>query len=281
MSSSVRSAGGGGGKKYEGETIITPGDAVVKIPAGTLLKDGLTIRAVQTEKGTAIPSEVLQSFKPPAGKYFNEFDVEKVPDGAKQGKYVWRKSSGKLGVTAKISAEIGFESAIYEGSSERKYMKIKIQSSNSSAIPVSSLTGSDLIGLEVTINNKSNAYRVRTIKITGGNTLSSTINGETTNYSYTYDPSTGVITSSEQSYYGETVYVKTSNSLTKTKQETLYGFAVANQNIYPSDGFYTDGLYYALLGQVDSINIMSLSDNALYEVQDDTVYGLIEEGVIR
>lgn len=50
-----------------------------------------------------------------------------------------------------------------------------------------------------------------------------------------------------------------------------------DSSVYPNGAVHTDGYYYELLGQVTSVNVMSLSDNAIATVQSDYREQIVSE----
>lgn len=91
------------------------------------------------------------------------------------------------------------------------------------------------------------------------------------NGTYTYDASTGVITLSTiytMTLYGTTYY--TVSATIPAHKGNLIAFAVSNDpSEYPNGGTDVNGLYYELLAQTSSANVMSLSNDALATVQSD------------
>ena len=128
-------------------------------------------------------------------------------------------------------------------SSSNDTLKIKIQSSNSE-IPVSELNASDLIGLIVVTNSPNNAYSNVSIRIDSSTKLSIQ-NGNNSwmpNFSYTFDPSTGIITTSYFISTNAYVIKRTSQSVTVDKSGTPLCFIVDDDaNAYPNSGYHTDG----------------------------------------
>ena len=90
--------------------------------------------------------------------------------------------------------------------------------------------------------------------------------------SYTYDKSTGVIKFvapyGNVNWYGATFY--TISATITAHKGNLIGYAVSNNsNKYPNGGTDNDGIYYEMLAQTASVNVMSLTNEALETVQGD------------
>ena len=92
------------------------------------------------------------------------------------------------------------------------------------------------------------------------------------NGTYTYDNATGVIKfvapTGNVNWYGATYY--TISATIAAHAGNLIAFAVSNNpSEYPDRGTDAEGLYYELLAQTDSINVMRLSNNAVAAVRED------------
>ena len=92
------------------------------------------------------------------------------------------------------------------------------------------------------------------------------------NGTYTYDKTTGVLKfvapTGNVNWYGATFYT-VSCTITGHKGN-LIAYAVSNDaDRYPNGGTDKNGIYYEMLAQVASVNVMSLTNEALETVQGD------------
>ena len=157
--------------------------------------------------------------------------------GKPEGLYVWSKSSSKICAT-NIKAVTGVSFDINVN------IKIPLVSSNPN-MPLSDITPKDLIGLEIQINNDSDSYNPTYIKITSETELTrKTGSSSSSTGTYTYDASTGIISTNQQGYVSG-MLLKYTNTVYATKESDLLGIVVdENESAYPIDGYHTDGYYY-------------------------------------
>ena len=102
--------------------------------------------------------------------------------------------------------------------------------------------------------------------------------GYTYSATFYYDQSTGrlrIYSNDGYTLFDEVFYATgyTVNAKTVTRSAVLgelLGYIVSDDSSeYPNGGTDGDGFYYTLLGHVDSANVMSLSNDALENVQQD------------
>lgn len=138
---------------------------------------------------------------------------------------------------------------------------------NATGVPIS-----DLIGMKIqqSVNQPTQNYFI----ITNATTITRYSAGSASSTaSLTYNQSTGKLTmGGSLSFFDPSAGVFAMGSKTVSKAEVfdILDYVVDDDaSAYPNNALHTDGLYYRLLAQVASANVMSLSDEAVATVQDD------------
>lgn len=191
--------------------------------------------------------------------------------GKPEGLNVWRKYDGYI---PSGSGTISFIPLSPIDTTAR------VQVAVSGEINLSDITVNDFVGKTLLTKLDSKHTKV-TFNSTSLLYLFDEYGGYSTDFSYTYNPSTGIINIPTSQYFAKLFADNTTyQSFTKTIQETkgtISGFVVDDDaSAYP-DGGTQGGYYYELLAQVASANVMSLSDDALETVQADYREQIVSE----
>ena len=217
---------------------ITPGTENIVFADGTYLRGPLTILGDKDFKAENIPADV------------NLFGVQgtRPPDA---GANVWQR--GHYTPAQNLSVKFSYVSST----------QIKL---SHTGIPISKLVGVKICyQTEDRIN--SSYYTVlsetQLRQYRGGSLMG--------NYNFTYDESTGILTLPSKPTYPwtSTEIFPTFNVSLEEVFDIIDHIVNDDLSAYPSEGLHTDGLYYRLLAAVSSANVMSLTNRALENVQQD------------
>ena len=247
---------GGGGLVPENTldaTTITPGTEDVIIPSGTFLRGDLTVLGDADLSPENIPSDVnlfgIQGVKPP-----------------NYGANVWVKRDKDPNQTVLINFE-----AIFKSSTSTVINGFTVTAEDPD-FDLSNLDNSFFAGVTIVIKTSSSGTGTVTFTEDGTWTrvYSSTSNRATG--TYTWDPSTGTISSNDSITNGLTqnngggVQSVTGNVYQIEYTDLMY---VINDNpsAYPDGAYHTDGYWYDLFAQIES-GKSSLSEAALDEASE-------------